>query len=94
MKIKNSSFNEWLKGQNIFFLEGEYCRLNQHFGYIDVNERELIGLMMIYLLDKGYAIDKVGNCYWISGYVNGAYRRIENSSLFTALKEAIEGVEG
>jgi hypothetical protein len=88
MQIKNKVF---LKDVDVFIVDGEYCRPSKQFGYVDVSQIELIGLMTICLLNEGFMIDKtpMGSvCYIV--YDRATYKEIANSaSLYDCLVEAI-----
>ena len=93
MKIQNKGFNNWIKSRGYEYdpISDDYYKMS----IIDKPEllrnTELIGLMTIYLLDtEEWSICKGNKYYSIQDGYEEAY---ENTDLFTALKEAIEGMQ-
>jgi hypothetical protein len=80
--INNKVF---LKDVDVFIVDGEYCRPSKQFGYVDVSQIELIGLMTQWLLDKDLDIKKRTDKY----EVIGDCMIIRNTSLYDCLVEAI-----
>ena len=101
MKINNKSFNEWLEKENITYDDNmeEYRTLNGYFSMGVANtssttDNELIGLMVQYLLEKRYAIDKLKDNYYVDkNYINIGVNISKNLDLYTCLHEAIESIK-
>ena len=101
MKINNKSFNEWLEKENITYDDNmeEYRTLNGYFSMGVANtssttDNELIGLMVQYLLEKRYAIDKLKDNYYVDkNYINIGVNISKNLDLYTCLREAIESIK-
>ena len=97
MKVNNKSFNEWLEKDYISYDDNmeEYRTLNGYFSMGVANTtsttyNELIGLMLIWLLDKGCGLCKSFNSFIVWDKLQNT---IEQDDLYTALKQAIESIK-
>jgi hypothetical protein len=84
--IKNTDF---LNDVDVLIVDSEYCRPSKQFGYVDVPQIELIGLMTLWLLDKGGYMIKTKRTY--NAHVKGFVAR--NTNLYDCLETAINNLE-
>lgn len=93
MKIQNKSFNGSIKSRGYEYdpISDAYYKMSIINKPEELRTMELIGLMTIFLLDNGLCLEKFEDSYYVYDLDKVTLSKDEN--LFTALKDAIEGMQ-
>ena len=94
MKVNNDKFNKFLEEEKKIKYEeknhGYYEAMGETFR-LYIQRDWLIGLMTQFLLDNGLCLEKFEDSYYVYDLEKVTLSKDEN--LFTALKDAIEGMQ-